>query len=136
MTIAGVNPVVQGNSSPLATCGIDPTSGLVYSPGCCNYTPINTAGTTTIKSNGGIFYGFNAVTAGTSYTISPYDIYVNVSGTTTTTTTNQLFATSTASISPTGAVVNVTAGGGGIRFNGQLACVTAGTPGLWNVLWD
>ena len=135
MPIVGVNPISASNSSsPFATCAIDPTSGLVYSPGCANYTAVTTAGTSTIKPTGGIFYGFVAVATGTSFTITPYDIYTTVTGTSTTTTTSQMYATSTAGAA-TGSI-NITAGAAGVRINGQLVVVTAGTPGQWNILWD
>jgi hypothetical protein len=134
MPIVGVNQTSAGNAAPFATCAIDPTSGLVYSPGCANYTAITTAGTSTIKSGGGIFYGFVAVANGTSFTLTPYDVYVSVTGTTTSTTTTQMYPTSTAGTPSS--TVNITAGAAGVRFNGQLLAVTAGTPGQFNVLWD
>jgi len=117
--------------SPVGICSIDPTSGLVYSPGCSNYTPLSTAGTATIdNSSGGILYGFNAISTGTSWTITAYDVYVQG----TATNTNQLIATQTAAA--TGFQGNPGSGGTGVRYNGSLVVVTTGTPGLWNVLWD
>ena len=135
MPIVGVTPLSASNgAAPLAVCSIDPTSGLVYSLGCANYTAITTAGTSTIKPTGGIFYGFVAVANGTAFTITPYDIYVNVTGTSTTTTTSQMYPITTAG-TPSSSI-NITAGAAGVRINGQLVMVTTGTPGQWNVLWD
>jgi len=135
MPIVGVTPLSASNgNAPLAVCSIDPTSGLVYSLGCANYTPVTTTGTTTIKATGGIFYGYVAVANGTSFTITPYDIYTSVTGTTTSTTTAQLYATSTTGGATSS--INITAGAAGVRVNGSLVVVTTGTPGQWNVLWD
>jgi len=134
MPIIGVNPTAPSNASPFATCAFDPTSGLYYSPGCANYTAITTAGTSTVKTGGGIFYGFVAVATGTAFTITPYDIYVSVTGTTTSTTTTQMYATSTTGGATSS--INITAGAAGVRVNGSLVVVTTGTPGQWNVLWD
>lgn len=127
-----LTPTPPSNSfAPLGICNIDPTSGTIYSPGCANYTPLNTAGTTTIDSSGGgILYGFNAINTGTTWTITAYDVYV----TGTTTNTNQMIATQTAAA--TGFQGNPGSGGTGVRYNGSLIVVTTGTPGLWNVLWD
>lgn len=127
-----MTPAPPSNSAvPLAVCSLDPTSGLIYSPYCANYTPVNTAGTTTIDSSGGgILYGFNAISVGTLWTITAYDVYV----TGVTTNTNQLVATQTAAT--TGFQGNPGSGGTGVRYNGNLVVVTTGTPGLWNVLWD
>ena len=125
-------PTPPSNASvPLGICHIDPTSGTIYSPGCANYTVLNTAGTTTVDSTGGgILYGFNAISVGTSWTITAYDVYV----TGTTTNTNQMIATQTAA--STGFQGNPGSGGTGVRYNGNLVVVTTGTPGVWNVLWD
>ena len=121
----------SNQAAPLGICHIDPTSGTIYSPGCANYTPLSTAGTTTIDSSGGgILYGFNAISIGTSWTITAYDVYV----TGTTTNTNQMIATQTAAA--VGFQGNPGSGGTGVRYNGNLVVVTTGTPGLWNVLWD
>ena len=132
MALSTLNPTYPANSlSPLGFCSIDATSGLVYSPGCANYTPLSTTGTATIDSSGGgILYGVNAISTGTSWTITPYDIYVLG----TTTTTNQLTATQTATA--VGFQGNPGSGGTGVRYNGSLVVVTTGTGGLWNILWD
>jgi len=134
--LPSVSIVWPGNAAPLGVCNIDPTSGLVYSPGCANYTPIDTAGTTTVDANpnGGVLYGFNAISTGTTWTITAYDIYTVKSGTVTSTYTNAMIATQTAA--STGFQGNPGSGGTGVRYNGLLVVVTTGTPGLWNVLWD
>lgn len=118
------------NRMPLGVCNIDPTTGAVYSMGLANYAVITTAGTTTIASQGGVFYGINCISTGTTWTLTPYDIIV--SGTTT--TTNTLNATQTATAN--GFQANPGPGGTGVQFLGSLAIVTTGTPGIWNVLWD
>lgn len=120
------------NGVPLGICNIDPTSGLVYSPGCANYTTINTAGTTTVDAlaGGGIYFALNCLSVGTSWTATAYDIYV----TGTTTNTGQLIATQTATA--VGAQGGAGPAGLGVRYNGSLVVVTTGTPGSWNVLWD
>lgn len=94
------------------------------------YSVITTAGTTTVAQGGGIYFGVNAISTGTSFTVTPFDIIV--SGTTT--TTNQLNAISTAAAlgfqaAPGGAGV-------GVKFAGALTLVTTGTGGQYNVLWD
>jgi hypothetical protein len=123
----GNNVLWPGNAVPMGVCNIDPSSGLVYSPGCANYVPISTAGTTTIAAGGGLYYGANAISAGTGFTYIPYDIV------TAGTTTNQLAAIGTASTGVFGAAGPT---GMGIRFFGTLIVVTAGTPGAVNCLWD
>ena len=118
------------NLTPVGVCNIDPGSGIVYSPGCANYTYINTAGTVAVKATGGVYYGVYDLAVGTTWTITPYDI--NVSGTTT--TTNNLSATITAAA--VGYQGAPGPGGTGVRFTGSLYVVITGTPGAWNVLWD
>lgn len=93
-----------------------------------NYTVISTAGTTTVAQGGGVFFGLNVVSTGTSWTATPYDIVV--AGT----TTNQLTATGTAASVGGLDIPGVT--GLGVRFLGTLALVTTGTPGQFNALWD
>jgi hypothetical protein len=95
-----------------------------------NYTSLTTAGTSTLAQGGGVYYGVNVLTTGTAWTASPFDVVV----TGTTTTTNTLAAISTA----TGPGVTGAPGasGVGVRFNGNLVMVTAGTPGAFNALWD
>ena len=125
-----VTQVYPGNSAPLAVCNIDPGSGIIYSPGMANYTYVNTTGTTTLKTTGGVYYGINCISLGTAWTSVPYDI--NVTGTTT--TTNNLNAISTATALGFQGVPGP--GGTGVRFTGSLVVVTGGTAGGWNVLWD
>lgn len=93
-----------------------------------NYTPITTAGTSSIAQGGGIYFGVNAISTGTAWTVTPFDVVV--AGT----TTNQLNAISTATAlglqgAPGGQGV-------GVKFLGTLALVTGGTPGQYNALWD
>ena len=116
-----------GNATPVAVCSLDPTSGLVYSPGCANYSILSTAGTSTVDSSGGgIFFGLNCIAVGTTWTATAYDVFG--------TNTNQLIATQTAAA--TGFQGNPGSGGTGVRYSGSLILVTTGTPGVWNVLWD
>jgi hypothetical protein len=115
---------------PLGICNIDPATGNVYSVGCAHYAVVTTTGTTTIKNGGGVYYGVNCISTGTTWTLTPYDIVV--AGTTTTTTT--LNATQTATNK--GFQANPGPGGTGVGFLGALTIVTSGTPGIWNVLWD
>ena len=108
--------------------------------GNCQYTPLTTAGTTTINqgqsassltgppSGAGVFYGFYQVAVGVSFAATALDIFVAGTATTTTTlangtgTANQFFG-------PAG-------GGVGVRYRGALVTVAAGTPGQINALWD
>lgn len=119
------------NAMPLAVCNMDAGSGLVYSIGCADYAVISTAGTTTVHpGTGGVYYGLNCIAVGTTWTAAPFDVYAVG----TVTTTNALHAVQTATAA--GFQANPGPGGTGVRFNGQLVLVTAGTPGIWNVLWD
>lgn len=93
-----------------------------------NYTVISTAGTTAVASGGGIYYGVNVISIGTTWAVTPYDVVV--AGT----TTNTLAATATATAA--GLLGTPGASGVGVRFVGQLALVTSGTPGQFNALWD
>ena len=122
--------VQPANASPMAVCSMDPGSGIVYSMGCADYTYITTAGTTTVKPIGGVYYGLNAISTGTTWTATPYDI--NITGTST--TTRNLTATITATAVGFQGVPGP--GGTGVRFLGSLVVVTSGTGGGWNVLWD
>ena len=96
----------------------------------CNYTTVNTAGTTTLNQGGGVYYGGLFTQNGTAFTYVAYDIYV--AGTAT--TTAQLTATQTASGS--GQQIQPTPSGIGVRYRGSLVTVTGGTPGIVNSLWD
>ncbi len=93
-----------------------------------NYTVISTAGTTAVATGGGVYYGVNVISIGTTWAVTPYDVVV--SGT----TTNTLAATATATAA--GLLGAPGASGVGVRFLGQLALVTTGTPGQFNALWD
>ena len=127
MALIAVQPA---NVSPMGVCNIDPGSGIVYSVGCANYTYINTAGTTTLKTTGGVYYGMNGISTGTTWVATPYDI--NVSGTTT--TTNNM--TSSISLTTLGFQGVPGPGGTGVRFTGALVVITTGTAGGVNILWD
>lgn len=120
--------------------------------GNCQYTVLNTTGTTTINQGvaqglnpaggnqyggggpqeQGVFYGMLEVAAGTNFAANFYDIIIAVTGTGTTTTTNTL-------LSGTGtAGQNIPAGppGLGVRYRGSLVSVTSGTAGQINAYWD
>jgi hypothetical protein len=121
----------------------------------CNYTPISTAGTTTVDpgpaspgigvgiGNFGVFYGVSALNAGTATgtftsaipTVAVYDI-IPAQGNNAV-TTNTLLGLQTA----TGAGQNFQAnvGAPGPRYRGALVVVTAVTQGTaagFNVFWD
>jgi hypothetical protein len=98
--------------------------------GASNYTTLTTAGTNTLAQGGGVYYGVNVLSAGTSWTASPFDVVVT--GTTTTTATLAAISTATGP----GIIGAPGAAGVGVRFNGNLVLVTAGTPGAFNALWD
>lgn len=126
--LSGAPLISPGNSVPVGSCGIDPTSGLVYALGCANYTQISTIGTTTVKVGpGGLFTGFCAISTGTAVmTAAAYDI----SGT----STFQLSAAvAPSSLGPFGTAAP---GGIGVRVTGSLVVITTGTAGSYNVLWD
>lgn len=128
--MAGQTIFPPNPTAPMGVCMIDPTNGLAYSMGLAQYTQVNTAGTTTINTTPGVYYGITCLSTGTSWTLAPYDIIV--SGTTT--TTNLLNGTQTAAA--TGFQANPGPGGTGVNTRGSLVVVTTGTPGAWNVLWD
>jgi hypothetical protein len=119
-------PPIGNVGSPLAICGSDPDSGVAYAIGLANATALTTAGTTTVDNTGmGVFYGFNVVAVGTSYTAQAFDVLgtssTALTGTNTATAIGQTFA----------------AGPGvGVRYAGNLVTVVSGTPGIINALWD
>jgi hypothetical protein len=115
-------PLAIANSqSPSAVVNVDPATGATGGGNIYNYTPISTAGTTTLHTGGGLFGGIIITGSGTSWTNTVYDI-----------------GTATNVISPTGTATAVgqTFGVGGIRNTGTLVVVTTGTPGSLNALWD
>ena len=116
------------NQIPMGICGLDPTSGLAYSLGCWNYTPISANGTNTVKNGGGLWGGLNVVNTGTTWVFNIYDVVVT--GTTTATNTIST-GTSTAGFNSLG-----TPPIGGVRFVGSLVIINTGTAGLANALWD
>lgn len=101
-------------------------SGPIEVVNAVNYTAITTAGTTTVASNGGVFYGLNVVSIGTAFTAVSYDIQG--------TTTNNIVGISTAAA--LGVLGGAAPAGVGVRFTGSLVVVTAGTAGQYNALWD
>jgi len=121
--------------------------------GNCQYTILNTVGTTTIcqgpSSYGaaypvsygaapaatgplGCFYGFTTTAVGTSFAATFYDVIQGVPSAPSTLTTNTL-------LNGTGTAMQFIAPGAagvGIRFRGSLVAVTTGTAGSINALWD
>jgi hypothetical protein len=105
------------------------------SQGNCQYTLLNTAGTTTINNANlgtitpaGVFYGMLQLAPGTTFAATIYDIYAT--GLTTNTAT-LLTGTGTA-----GQVFTPGPAGVGVRYRGALVAVASGTPGAINALWD
>jgi hypothetical protein len=114
--------------------------------GNCGYTPITAAGTTTLNpgpaagpgvglaspATFGAFYGASWYATGTTFAITVYDVQTTVNQNGTTTVTNTLMnGTGTA-----GQVISAGPPGVGVRYKGALVCVTTGTPGGINALWD
>jgi hypothetical protein len=88
-------------------------------------TPISTAGTTTVASGPGAFFGVSAPVLGTGTTstsVSVFDGTSAILGTATVTAANQ--------------VITALPAGLGQKFNTSLVVVTAGTGPAVNVLWD
>lgn len=119
-------PPIGNVSSPLGVSGIDPDSGVAYAIGLANATALSTAGTTTVDATGmGVFYGFNVISIGTSFTAQAFDVVgtssLALTGTNTATAIGQAFS---------GGPV------AGVRYAGNLVVVTTGTGGIINTLWD
>jgi len=113
------------------------------------YTPITTAGTTTLNpgqsgvpgvgqqgqqpSSFGVLYGATVASAGTAFAINIYDIIPPTGLGTNTATQSNLLLSGTATQG-----VNLSAGpaGIGVRYKGALVAVTSGTPGAINAIWD
>jgi len=113
---------IANYAAPYAQCPVDPITGAVTVGGVSYYTPLTTAGTTTIKATPGVYFGLLGIASGTSYAAVIYDIG---------TATNIIQGTATITA---GQTVNL--GGVGIRTTGAMVAVTSGTPGQINALWD
>lgn len=100
--------------------------GPIAVAGACVPTLVNTAGTTTIGTRGGLYFGLNCLSTGTSWVATPVDI----NGTNTTTLAA---ANTAAALGFQGAPGPA---GVGVRFFGNLVLITTGTPGAYNALWD
>lgn len=109
---------------PTAVAAFDANSGIVHDIGACQYTPITTNGTTTVKASAGIYYGCEIVSLGTATAA----IITALDGTNT-------IANSTSSLG--GSVVGSPGPAGlGIRCLTSIIVVTSGTAGTTNALWD
>jgi hypothetical protein len=112
----------------------------VLSEGNCQYTVLNTAGTTTLNPGQAagppvsplVFFGIQAVAVGTAFVFTAYDIYPATPGGAAAGTNTLLNGTSTAA----GQLFEAGAPGVGVRCKGGLVVVTSGTPGVYNALWD
>lgn len=116
---------------------------IQMSQGNCQYTAINTIGTTTVnqgrqdgrlQAHPSAYYGYLITGTGTAVMgVAVLDIFPVQTGTGTVTTTTTL-------VSGTGTALNqiVPAGpaGLGIRVKGSLVVVTTGTAGTVLTLWD
>jgi hypothetical protein len=111
---------------------------LQLGEGNCQYTPIVSAGTTTLNpgqasgppTSFGVLYGVSQLGAGTGFGFTVYDI---VPG------RGQVAAATNTLLNGTGSAnQNFPAGvpGIGVRYQGALVVVTVGTPGVINALWD
>lgn len=110
---------------------------LELGQGNCQYTGINTAGTSTLNpgpagapTTFGVFYGVATLAAGTGFGYTVYDIVPAVAQVAASTNT-LMNGTNTA-----GVVQAPGQPGVGVRYKGALVVVTSGTPGLINALWD
>jgi hypothetical protein len=111
---------------------------LQLGEGNCQYTVLNTAGTSTLNpgqasgppTSFGVLYGASVISAGTSFAFTALDV-VPAQG--------QVAAQTNTLLSGTGSAgQNFPAGipGVGVRYRGALLFVTTGTPGQINALWD
>lgn len=110
--------------------------------GNSNYTPIVGVATATINpgqsgpkaTSQGVLYGASCVQFGTAPVISIFDVIPpsNI-GTNTTTTTNLLLS---GTFTAAGQVLPSNSAGLGVRYQGALVAMTAGTLSILNVLWD
>jgi hypothetical protein len=113
----------------------------VLGVGNLQYTVLSTAGTTTlnpgqasgVQSQCGVLGGFVAVANGTNFAFTAYDILPPATPGGTSAGTNTLLnGTATAAGQQFPAGLN----GDNVRYRGALVVVTAGTPGVFNALWD
>jgi hypothetical protein len=108
--------------------------------GNLQYTPISTAGTTTlnpgqsagVQSACGVLGGVVAIAAGTTWAFTAYDIIPATPGGGAASTNTLLNGTATAQNQQFSAGLN----GDCVRYRGALVIVTSGTPGVFNALWD
>lgn len=106
--------------------------------GNCQYTPLNTAGTTTLNpgqasgppSSFGVLYGVATLAAGTAFACTVLDIVPQM-GQNPATTNTLMNGTNSAGVVQAAGIPGV-----GVRYKGALVAITSGTPGLLNALWD
>lgn len=112
----------------------------VLGEGNCQYTVLNTAGTTTLNqappaggpaSQPGVFFGVQNIGLGTSYAVTVLDIIPAV-GSVAVATNTLLNGTATAA----GQLFQAGTPGIGVRYRGALVAIVSGTPGVFNALWD
>jgi hypothetical protein len=111
----------------------------VLGQGNCQYTVLNTAGTTTLNpgqasgppTSTGVLFGVTMTAVGTGYGVTMLDI-IPASGNVATSTNTLMNGTSTA----VGARLVCGLEGVGVRYKGALVAVTSGTAGAYNALWD
>ena len=113
----------------------------VLGEGNCQYSVINTAGTSTlnsgpasgVQSQCSVFFGMVAIAQGITWAFTVLDVLPPaLPGGTSAGTNTLLNGTATAAnqqFAP-GPV------GVGVRYRGSLVVVTTGTPGAYNALWD
>jgi hypothetical protein len=113
--------------------------------GNCQYTALTTAGTATlnpgfpagvpnVSSNPNVLYGAYVAAVGTTFSLNVYELHPPSNQGTNTATATTLIMSGTATavgqtFLPMGSSV-------GVRFQGAMVAVTAGTPGQINVGWD
>lgn len=116
----------------------------VQGQGNCQYTVLNTAGTTTLNpgpqqppapsivpSQICVFFGLECIAPGTTFAVTVYDITPATPGGAAAGTNTLLSGTGTA-----GQFFAPGAAGVGVRVRGALVAVATGTPGAYNALWD
>jgi len=96
-------------------------------PTAANASTIGINGTTTVNTGGGKYWGCNALTLGTLWTVALYDI----NGTST------KILSASVSVGAIGSLALPGPAGVPVIYAGALVAVTAGTlAGSLNVLWD